>query len=210
MRRLWPLLPAVALLGWCILAGWRALSPSGARMAREPVDWTREPAQTTTDRPAFTIATRQGPVTLRPRAAYEISGVAAGAERYWRDADAFLSPVDVALVWGKLPEEPYWRGVRYTQGDRYYLWRTSSPELDPDYIAEHSANLHAIPAKAAVRRALLAVGAGDWVRLRGLLVDAAGPGGFTWKTSLSRNDTGPASCELLWVEEAQIGDRVYR
>jgi hypothetical protein len=70
--------------------------------------------------------------------------------------------------------------------------------------------MHMIPADANIRRALLSAGHGDWVRLRGLLVDAAGPDGFTWSTSTSRLDSGPGACELVWVEEAQVGDRVYR
>jgi len=61
-----------------------------------------------------------------------------------------------------------------------------------------------------VRRALLGIGREDAVRLAGLLVDAQAADGFRWGTSLSRTDSGMGSCELLWVEEAQVGQRVYR
>jgi hypothetical protein len=27
-----------------------------------------------------------------------------------------------------------------------------------------------------------------------------GPGGFTWNTSLRRDDTGGGACEILWAE----------
>jgi hypothetical protein len=107
--------------------------------------------QTPTDQPAFTIETRKGPVTLRPRYRFEISAVVAGAERYWLDGGAFLSPLDLTLVWGDLPAEPYWNQVHYTQTGRYYLWGTASPELDLAYIPEHSSNMHMIPADANVR-----------------------------------------------------------
>lgn len=205
--RLWLLVPLLALAAWC--ARPRAQGTTAVR----PVDWTEDPAEWPIDpgeRPAFTVATRKGPVTLRPRAGFEVSAVVASAERYRVDGGAFLSPLDLALVWGKLPEEPYWNRVSYLQTGRYYLWSTSSPEVDHAYIDGHSANMHVIPAAPNVRRALLAAGSGDWVRLRGLLVDAALPDGSTWKTSLSRADTGPGACELVWVEEAQVGDRVYR
>jgi hypothetical protein len=204
MRRVWLLLPLLLLAGWCVLP--RAHGTT----ALHPVDWTRDPVQTPTDQPAFTIATRKGPVTLRPRYRFEISAVVAGAERYRMDDGAFLSPLDLALVWGELPGEPYWNQVHYTQTGRYYLWGTSSPELDLAYIPAHSSNMHMIPADANVRRALLAAGTGDWVRLRGSLVDVAGPGGFTWTSSTSRVDTGPGACEVVWVEEAQVGDWIYR
>jgi hypothetical protein len=198
------------LVCFAVLAGWCALSCARGTTALHPVDWTQEPVQTATERPAFTVATRKGPVRLQPRYGFEVSAVVAEAERYRMDDSAFLSPLDLALVWGKLPEEPYWNQVRYQQTGRYYLWSTSSPELDPAYIQEHSSNMHMIPADANIRRALLSAGHGDWVRLRGLLVDAAGPDGFTWSTSTSRLDSGAGACELVWVEEAQVGDRVYR
>jgi hypothetical protein len=42
------------------------------------------------------------------------------------------------------------------------------------------------------------------VSLRGQLVDAVRADGFTWRTSLRRDDTGAGACELLLVESAAI------
>lgn len=48
------------------------------------------------------------------------------------------------------------------------------------------------------------------MRVRGLLVNARRDDGFYWNSSLSREDDGPGACELVWVEEIQIGREVYR
>jgi hypothetical protein len=178
--------------------------------AGEPIDVTREPVQTATQRAPFQIDTRKGRVTLEPRATFDAAALVAGAERYRMDDGAFLCPVDLVMTWGKLPEEPYKSRVRYSQMTRFYFWRTPTADIDLTYIQTHSANMHMIPASDNVRRALLAVDDGDRVRVRGLLVNALGKDGFTWNSSTTRQDDGPGACELVWVEEIQIGRDVYR
>jgi hypothetical protein len=178
--------------------------------AGEPIDVTREPVQTAAERSPFQIDTRKGPVTLEPLAAFDIAAVVAGTERYRMDDGAFLCPVDLVMTWGNLPEEPYKSRVSYGQMTRYYFWRTPTTDIDLAYIRTHSANMHMIPANPNVRKALLAVDEGDRVRVRGLLVNVLREDGFNWKSSTTRQDDGPGACELIWVEEIQIGRDVYR
>jgi hypothetical protein len=204
MNKLWLTLLAVGVLGYCALTRPRA-SGSG-----DPVDWSREPVQGATDRPAFEVDTRKGALTLDPRASFDISARVAADERYRADDGAFLVPVDLVMTWGELPEEPYRSKVSYGQMARYYFWRAPAGDLDLRYVASHSANMHMIPADDNVRRALLAVGGGDLVRVQGLLVNAKRADGFYWNSSLTREDTGPGACELVWVEEIQIGRKIYR
>ncbi|HEX9940679.1 MAG TPA: hypothetical protein VGG03_01585 [Thermoanaerobaculia bacterium] len=204
MKKVWLAFLAIVVLGYC------ALSRPRAAGAGDPVDWTAEPVQSPTDLPPFEVETGKGTVTLRPRAAFDASGVVAGAERYRLDGGAFLAPVDLVLTWGKLPEEPYQSRVSYEQMTRYYFWRTAATDLDARYIQSHSSNMHLIPAGDNVRRALLSVDEGDAVRVRGLLVDARREDGFRWDSSLSREDSGPGACELIWVEEIQVGWKLYR
>ena len=45
------------------------------------------------------------------------------------------------------------------------------------------------------------------IHLSGLLVEASGPGTGTWRSSLSRTDTGNGACELVWVEELSLIQR---
>jgi hypothetical protein len=191
------------------LAGCGFALPASSVPAGEPVDWRGEPVQGATWRTPFAWATRRGEVQVRPRAAFDISAVVAAAEPYSFDDGAFLSPLDLVMTWGRLPEEPYRSRVSYYQITRYYFWRTRDPSVDLHYIATHSANMHVIPATHNLARALAHVGSGDRVRLRGLLVDVEGSG-FRWQTSMTRDDTGPGACELVWVEELQRGRRLYR
>ena len=204
MNKIWLALLVVGAIGYY------ALSRPHATGHGDPIDWSGEPVQTPTERPGFTIKTRKGNVSLDPRASFDVSAVVTADEHYRFDDGAFLVPVDLVMTWGKLPEEPYKSRVSYGQITRYYFWRTKATELDLHYIKTHSANMHMIPADDNVRRALLAVGTGDPVRVRGLLVNAKREDGFYWKTSLPREDEGPGACELVWVEEIQIGRKVYR
>jgi hypothetical protein len=202
----------LAALGWAAL-GWAGCGfalPASSAAAGGAVDWHGEPVQTETRRTPFVWATRHGEVEVRPRAAFDISAVVGAAEPYSFDDGAFLSPVDLVMTWGRLPEEPFRSRVAYYQLTRYYFWRTRDAGLDLGYIATHSANMHMIPSTRNLARALAHVGGGDRVRVRGLLVDVAGANGFRWLTSLSRDDSGPGACELVWVEELQRGRRVYR
>jgi hypothetical protein len=139
-----------------------------------------------------------------------VSGVVAAATSYRFDAVSFLSPVDLVLTWGQLPDEPYDGQVSYSQTGRFYFWRTPSNSLDLRYIESHSANMHMIPATPNLHKALRGVDDGDLVRIKGLLVNASTAEGFTWGSSMTRTDTGPGACELIWVEELQVGRRVYR
>lgn len=203
MNKIWLTILAVVLAAF-----WFFTRPTSAG-AGDPIDWSREPVQTETERPSFEVPTRKGPVTLDPVAAFEVWGVVAGAERYRFDNEAFLSPVDFVMTWGKLPEEPYKSKVSYRQMTRYYFWRGPA-DLDAGYIQSHSSNMHMIPASSNVKRALTSTGEGDKVRIRGLLVNASRQNGYTWKSSRSRKDSGPGACELIWVEELQVGRKVYR
>jgi hypothetical protein len=204
MKKIWLTVLAIVLAGFWFLN--RPMSAGGG----DPIDWTREPVQTATDRAPFEVSTRKGPVTLHPVASFEVAGVVAGAERYRFDHEAFLSPVDFVLTWGDLPAEPYKSKVSYRQMTRYYFWRTPSSDLDPGYIQSHSSNMHMIPASANLKRALTSVGEGDSVRIRGLLVNVTRGDGYHWNSSRSRRDSGPGACELIWVEELQAGRKLYR
>lgn len=201
------------LAAWAILVAalagvWLSGRPRGGVAAGAEVDWSREPEQTPTDRPPFTLDTRHGTLTLVPRAAYDIAARVEGAERYRFDDLAFLSPLDLALTWGELPTARYRDALDYSQSWRFFFWRTGDRSIDPGYVISHAANTHLIPANANLERALLSIDRGDDVRLIGLLVDVSGAG-FRWPTSTVRTDHGDGGCEVLWVEAVEVGGRHY-
>ena len=44
---------------------------------------------------------------------------------------------------------------------------------------------------------------GEFVAMRGYLVNVGGPDGFYWNTSLRRDDTGNGACEVFYVESVE-------
>jgi len=150
---------------------------------------------------------------LKARATFSAMVEVVSIERYRFDAASFIIPYDIAVIWGGLRDEPYHSNVRYHQNGRFYIWGTSSLDLDRNFITAHSANIHLIPASSRLKRVLGLVRSGNIVKLSGLLVDVEGTGGkegFRWATSLSRQDDGAGACETLYLKEIAVGSRLYR
>jgi hypothetical protein len=126
------------------------------------------------------------------------------AERYRWDAGADLAPVDLALGWGPMSDSAMLARFRVTQGARFYTLYPQDDSVDVVVALRHSANMHLVPASDTVQRVLESAREGHLVTLRGQLVDAVRADGFTWRTSLSRDDTGAGACELFLVESAVL------
>lgn len=141
---------------------------------------------------------------LTPRAAFSLEARVLSAERYRWDGGADLAPVDLALGWGPMSDSAMLERFKVTQGARFYTLYPQDESVDLGLALRHSANMHLIPASDTVRRTLESAREGQVVSLRGRLVDAARPDGFTWRTSLTREDTGAGACELFYVESAAL------
>jgi hypothetical protein len=63
--------------------------------------------------------------------------------------------------------------------------------------------MHLIPASSTVRDTLLSTRPGNVVTLSGYLVGASRSDGFTWNSSLTRDDSGNGACELMYVQSVQ-------
>ncbi len=61
-----------------------------------------------------------------------------------------------------------------------------------------------IPSSDAIARRLKAVKAGDIVQIRGYLVQVAAQDGWSWRSSLTRDDTGGGACELIFVQSLDV------
>jgi hypothetical protein len=170
-----------------------------------------EPVQT--DPPAasapFTVSRRFRSYRLTPRASYDISARVVARERFRLAPAAGLIPWDLGLVWGPLVEEPYRSRLSYFQTSRILFWSWKDPSFDRPLIASHAANVHIVPATYLLSTVLRWVRTGDVIRIEGDLVDIEGPDGLTWKTSLTRTDTGPGACETIWVRSVTVGSKRY-
>lgn len=187
MKKL-PLLALFAVAAWFYFhepaAAWRGMPA------------TQEPVQTARDLPRPFL---HAGYTITPLARYTITAVVLSRERYRNDREADLAPVDLALGWGPMSIAAVINDLKVSQGGRWYEYSYSNePPLDPGQMVTHSANTHCLP-DDAVRDDLLAVKRHELVTLEGYLVEVTGDGGYNWKSSLSREDTGAHACEVMWV-----------
>lgn len=151
-------------------------------------------------------ASRQlGEFSLQTRARFDIEARVLSTERYRMGISADLAPLDLALGWGVMSDQAVVDQLQVSQGARWYIlrWGQQAPAPERE-VMRSSSNMHIIPADDTVRKQAFALRAGEFVRLAGYLVDAQGPGGFRWGTSLSRDDTGDGACELFLVESVEV------
>ena len=194
------------------LSGCNRPTPRGIDL--DKIDTSQDPTQEfpTSDEPIIREF-RNGQFTMIPSAEYKISGLVVSKKTYSSGWDGELSPVDLAIVWGKLADPENGRYITYSQGNRWYhyKWKEGVP-VDPSYIMFHSSNNHIIPANGNISQAIKTVKRKDRVVLKGYLVNMRGTSKgqrVTWNTSLSRTDTGNGSCELFYVSHVRIEKKVY-
>ncbi len=182
----------LAVAGWLYFhepaAAWRGMPDA------------RDPLQSASDLPPPFL---HAGYTLTPLASYTVTAVVLSRERYRNDHEADLSPVDLALGWGPMSIAGVINDLKISQSGRWYEYSyPGEPPLEPGQIVTHSANTHCLPADD-VRSELLAVKRHELVTLEGYLVEVAGDGGYHWKSSLTREDTGAHACEVMWVTRVE-------
>jgi hypothetical protein len=177
----------------------------------ERPDVRTEPVQTAERREPFEHAAGRRRFRIVPRFRWDQSARVVGEEPYRFGAAGSLIPEDFALAWGPLLDPPFAGKISYSQGSRFFFWRTRDVALDRGTIVSHSANVHVIPASSRLGHAIACVSVGDDVRLEGWLVDVEGitDPDFRWGTSTSREDEGPNSCETVYLERLTLDERVY-
>jgi hypothetical protein len=183
----------------------------------DPVDRALDPSATPeqvaeVDAAEFVLQQGDAAWSVAPLAHYRIAARVLSRERYYFGWQSELSPLDLALGWGKMADPSVDRFIDWYQGTRWYFfhWSSSSPFHNPE-ISAQSANVHIVPATLNLRRALLALAADQIVELSGELVRIRDKGGeHSWQSSLSRSDTGDGSCELMWVTQLVHDGRQYQ
>ncbi|GIW33601.1 hypothetical protein [Meiothermus sp.] len=139
---------------------------------------------------------------FRPVAYFELEARVLSKRLYRYDAAAAISPVDLALGWGRMSDIAVISKLNIRQSDRFYFYAWSQePPIPPGEIVVSSANMHLIPANDNIRERLERVKPGNLVKIKGYLVNVSGPDGFFWKTSTIRHDTGNGACEIVWVAD---------
>jgi hypothetical protein len=153
------------------------------------------------DTPTFSYAKFR----LKPLAIFSIDARVLHRKIYRYDMQAALVPVDLALGWGPMSDQRVLNQLSISQSARFFWYEYErQPPIPKDQIISHSTNVHIIPATTAVAARCKSLREGALVRLSGELVEASGPNIPSWRSSLSRTDTGNGACELMWVKELSI------
>jgi hypothetical protein len=161
----------------------------------------------------ITISIRKGTILLTPLASYEITAKVQSKHIYKGDWSAKISPYDFALAWGSLVDKKLDKFIRYSQTSRFYMYRyKAGTPLAQEYISQHSANTHIIPASKNIRKALFWIRKKSMVKMEGYLVNVSGtyrnyP--VHWNTSLVRTDTGNGACEIMYVTKLYYKNKMY-
>jgi hypothetical protein len=141
---------------------------------------------------------------IKPLESFQIEARVLAAEHYSLGREADLSPVDLALGWGKMSDEAILKDIKISQSNRFYYWRVEEFPIPRREIETHSANMHMIPADEQIEKTLKSVRPGQIVKLSGDLVQVNASDGWHWKSSLTREDTGNGSCELVYVKAISV------
>jgi hypothetical protein len=141
--------------------------------------------------------------TITPLAKFNLEARILSRTGYSYGREADLSPLDLALGWGAMSDETILAHFSITQSGRFYYWSTRQFPIPRAEVVQNSANMHMIPADAAVADTLQRFRVGEVVKLRGYLVQVQAPDGWHWNSSLTRDDSGAGACELIWVEAAE-------
>jgi hypothetical protein len=142
-----------------------------------------------------------GEYHLKPLARFSLDARILHRKVYGYDRGAKLVPVDLAVGWGPMSDQAVLDRLKISQSMRFYWYEYQSPPIPKDQIISHSTNLHIIPATPAIASFCKSLRQGELVHLDGELVEATGGQIGTWRTSLSRTDTGNGACELMLVED---------
>jgi hypothetical protein len=145
----------------------------------------------------------RGDARFTALARFEMRGRVLSTNHYFFDAGAGISPVDLALGWGRMSDSAVLDELSIRQSGRCFFWRPHFGHELPipmKEVTSHSSNMHMIPANDQIKKTLEDLRAGEVIDLKGFLVQVNRPNGWTWKTSLSRTDTGMGACEVVWVE----------
>lgn len=142
--------------------------------------------------------------TITPLAKFHIKAKVLSKKQYRWGREAELSPVDLALGWGRMSDEKVLSSIKISQSNRWYYWWSDNLPIPKREIETNSANMHLIPANDKVKSIIDDVCKGDIVEFSGFLVRVDAKDGWHWVSSLTRSDTGSNACELVWVEQFEI------
>lgn len=140
---------------------------------------------------------------VEPLAQYQISARILSIENYWLDPQSDIAPVDWALGWKEMSDSYVLDQLKINQSNRFYFyrWNSSGAPVAPEVMKTTSANVHILPSDPVIAKFVKEARVGDLVDLKGYLVRVHKKDGSEITSSLTREDSGAGSCEVMWVTQ---------
>lgn len=156
----------------------------------------------------------RGQLIISPVAEYRLAGVVKSKKNYSSGWESRVSPVDFAIVWGKLTLPEYNQYMSYSQRGRWYYYKYKGGfPASQKYIIQHSSNNHILPANDNIWAAAKSIKKEQEILLEGYLVQVKGlykGNRVWWNSSLTRKDTGDHSCEIFYVKKIITNNQIYQ
>lgn len=169
--------------------------PPGVLVASDPIQTDAAPDE---------VPLSYGKFHLKALARFSLDARVLHRKIYRYDRGASLVPVDLAVGWGPMSDQSVLDRLEISQASRFFYYEYKGvPPIPREEITSHATNLHLISSNKTIAAQCRSLRSGDLIHLSGLLVEASGPEIGTWRSSLTRTDTGNGACELVWVEEVQ-------
>src|SRR5881392_1379163 len=146
-----------------------------------------------------------GEFHLKPLARFTVDARLLHSKIYQYDRGASLVPIDLAVGWGPMSDQQVLDRLHVSQSMRFFWYEYKvPPPIAVEQIVSHATNTHIIPSTPKLSSRCKALRSGVLVHLSGELVEATGPQIGTWRSSLSRTDSGNGACELLYLEVLDV------
>ena len=186
----------------CFTVLWWIFSPEKKVTLGNGIKVSQAPIQSVIEDPSpFNI----NDYKITPLAKFDIEAKVLAKKKYSLDPGAAVSPIDLALGWKSMSDEEVLKDIEITQSNRWYFWQTKNMSISKKEVIAQSANMHIIPANDYIEDLLKSVKKGQIVFISGSLVRVdAKEKSWHWKSSLTRNDTGDGSCELIYADYVDI------
>jgi hypothetical protein len=176
--------------------------------------WTTRPVthgpgviapETPVQESAFNVDKREYKgIKIVPKAKIKLEARVLSIKNYYFDNFSDLTPTDIVFGWGPMSDETNLDKIMVRQSDRSFYFEMTSPPISQPKMWQHTANMHLIGPTEAIRNKISSLRKGQIIRIDGYLVNADSPQGWTLKTSLTRDDIGKNSSELVWINSISI------
>jgi len=125
---------------------------------------------------------------------------------------AALAPTDLALGWGPMSDPRLVDQLSFPQyksfSSRFVVpeFRSGAeiakrPWPEVEAMFKDLTHVHTIPGDPEIRKTLAGIRPGQVIRFRATLVDARGPSGFSYASSLALGDH---NCEVAWIDALEL------